>query len=230
MKMKKILSSIIAASLAVTAVSAAVSAWGDPNPDIWDTANLISNDILKENGVDEGKYAEGATVTVDFKIAGDSAKAGENVVKTNIWNGKDNNTLIYYYNAASADRFDDRVVIGDDEKEFNKSVTVTVGDALEIRYAGNEGFSLTSITLKDGDGNVFATYADGKITVPSANEGTSDDNQNPEETTNGTQASDDTQKPSGDKNQPNTGVEGVAVVTGAAILAAGAIIVSKKRK
>ena len=45
-----------------------------------------------------------------------------------------------------------------------------------------------------------------------------------------TGAAGDVNKPSTDKNQPNTGVEGVAVVAGLAVLAAGAIVVAKKRK
>ncbi len=45
-----------------------------------------------------------------------------------------------------------------------------------------------------------------------------------------TQAGTDAPATTPDKNQPDTGVEGVAVVAGLAILATGAIVVAKKRK
>ncbi|HBH94425.1 MAG TPA: hypothetical protein DDX91_01640 [Ruminococcaceae bacterium] len=63
----------------------------------------------------------------------------------------------------------------------------------------------------------------------SDNEANGDATEAPEgDTTTG--AAGDVNKPSTDKNQPNTGVEGVAVVAGLAVLAAGAIVVAKKRK
>ena len=40
----------------------------------------------------------------------------------------------------------------------------------------------------------------------------------------------DTTQSTDDKNSPDTGVEGVAVVAGLAVIAAGAIVVAKKRK
>lgn len=43
-------------------------------------------------------------------------------------------------------------------------------------------------------------------------------------------AAGDTTKPTDDKNSPNTGVEGVAVIAGLAVIAAGAVVVAKKRK
>ncbi|HBH94424.1 MAG TPA: hypothetical protein DDX91_01635 [Ruminococcaceae bacterium] len=45
-----------------------------------------------------------------------------------------------------------------------------------------------------------------------------------------TGAQGDVNKPSTDKGQPNTGVEGVAVVAGLAVLATGAVVIAKKRK
>ena len=45
-----------------------------------------------------------------------------------------------------------------------------------------------------------------------------------------TGAAGDVNKPTTDKNQPNTGVEGVAVVAGLAVLATGAVVIAKKRK
>lgn len=46
----------------------------------------------------------------------------------------------------------------------------------------------------------------------------------------GDEGNGDTSAPTTDKNTPDTGVEGVAAVAGIAVLAAGAIIVAKKRK
>lgn len=45
-----------------------------------------------------------------------------------------------------------------------------------------------------------------------------------------TSAAGDTNQPTTDKNSPDTGVEGVAVVAGLAVIAAGAVVVAKKRK
>ncbi len=48
--------------------------------------------------------------------------------------------------------------------------------------------------------------------------------------TDATQAGTDAPTTTPDKNQPDTGVEGVAVVAGLAVLATGAIVIAKKRK
>ena len=75
--------------------------------------------------------------------------------------------------------------------------------------------TLESVTLYDGNGNVVT--AGGGDSAP-ATEAPSND------------AAGDVNQPVADKNNADTGVEGVAVVAGLAIIAAGAVVVAKKRK
>ncbi|MDE6580664.1 MAG: hypothetical protein K2K41_09045, partial [Ruminiclostridium sp.] len=178
--MKKFLSGIVAAALAVTAVSAAVSAWDEPATGVFDEANLlISSKLLTDNGVDESQIAEGAEVTVEFKVKADVEKAKDKVARANIWEGTDNHEFIVLLKSTSADEFDDRVIIDDEVGEVTKAVKVTIKDALQFSYAANEGLTLVSVDLKDKDGKVFATYADGKITLPAAEEQTTEEEQKP---------------------------------------------------
>lgn len=169
--MKKFLSGIVAAALAVTAVSAAVSAWDEPATGVFDEANmLISSQLLTDNGVDANQIAEGAEVTVEFTVKADVEKAKDKVARANIWEGTDNHEFIVLLKSTSPDVFDDRVIIEDEVGEVTKAVKVTIKDALQFSYAANDGLTLVSVVMKDKDGNVFATYADGKITVPTEEE------------------------------------------------------------
>ncbi|MDE7280204.1 MAG: NPXTG-anchored protein [Ruminiclostridium sp.] len=232
--MKKFLSGIAAAALAVTAVSAAVSAWDEPAVNVFEDSNLLfSKQTLVDGGVDEALLAEGAEVTVEFTVKADVEKAKDKVARLNIWEGTDNHEFIVLLKSTSPDVFDDRVIIDDETGEVTKAVKVTVKDALDVKYAVNDGLTLTSVVLKDKDGNVFATYADGKITLPAAedpDETTSEEEgQEPEATTSESAAA-TTDPGNGKPDAPNTGIEGVAVVLGVAVLATGAIIISKKRK
>lgn len=84
--------------------------------------------------------------------------------------------------------------------------------------------------LSDANGNVLATFdAKGNLTLggTSAPAADADDATAPAEDT----ASDATNNTASDsKGSPDTGVEGVAAVAGVAIVAAGAVVLSKKRK
>lgn len=95
--------------------------------------------------------------------------------------------------------------------------------------AGNESgkgvATLNSVTVYDASGAVLLTVgaaaSPADTEAPAATEAP---------TTEGTGAAGDTTAPTPDKNSPNTGIEGVAVVAGLAIIAAGAVVVAKKRK
>ena len=87
---------------------------------------------------------------------------------------------------------------------------------------GDGEATLESVTLYDANGNVVT--AGGGDAAPAATEAASNEapsNEAPAGNTNQAVA---------DKNNADTGVEGVAVVAGLAIIAAGAVVVAKKRK
>lgn len=90
---------------------------------------------------------------------------------------------------------------------------VTQADFLDA--SGNVVISM------DGKGNILGGSAAFKDTAD-----TSADTEAPADTT----APADTSAPAADKGSPDTGVEGVAAVAGAAVLAAGAVVLSRKRK
>lgn len=101
--------------------------------------------------------------------------------------------------------------------------------------AGNEGdagvATLESVTLYDASGNVVTAGsgdASGDNNTPATDNNTPATDSNTTGTDN--QPAGDTNQTTPDKNSPDTGVEGVAVVAGLAIIAAGAVVVAKKRK
>ena len=94
---------------------------------------------------------------------------------------------------------------------------------------GDGTAELTYVGLFDKDGNVVKEFGERAAIAPPATEpeGTAAEGTAAEGTTG---AQGDVNKPSTDKGQPNTGVEGVAVVAGLAVLATGAVVIAKKRK
>ena len=134
------------------------------------------------------------------------------------------------------------------ELTVKKTAADTV--AAHIQYA-NGGTVDYTITYPDGvpAGLEFQVGSDGgKITLqsvsfggaataPAEDEPTTDAPSNDEPTTTDAPSNDapaadngSTSAPTTDKQNANTGVEGVAVVAGLAIVAAGAVVVAKKRK
>lgn len=98
--------------------------------------------------------------------------------------------------------------------------------------SGMTDITVLGMNVKDADGNMLISYdANGNITynvADAAAETPADD----------TAAADDTDAddtivatlPSVDKGSPDTGIEGVAAVAGVAVVAAGAVSLSRKRK
>lgn len=84
--------------------------------------------------------------------------------------------------------------------------------------------------LSDSNGNVLATFdAKGNLTLGGTSAPAADDTSAPaDDATDATGAGSTTASDS--KGSPDTGVEGVAAVAGVAIVAAGAVVLSKKRK
>lgn len=106
--------------------------------------------------------------------------------------------------------------------------------------AGMTDITVLGMTLKDASGNVLASYdANGNATYASSAPAVADDPEDttPEDTTPTDTTSDNNAASapaapaaSDSKGSPDTGVEGVAAVAGLAVVAAGAVVLSKKRK
>lgn len=83
--------------------------------------------------------------------------------------------------------------------------------------------------LSDSNGNLLATFdAKGNVTLAGGAAAPADDTAADDTASDATDAGASTTTPS--KGSPDTGVEGVAAVAGVAIVAAGAVVLSKKRK
>lgn len=83
--------------------------------------------------------------------------------------------------------------------------------------------------LSDSNGNLLATFdAKGNVTLAGGAAAPVDDTAADDTASDATDAGASTTTPS--KGSPDTGVEGVAAVAGVAIVAAGAVVLSKKRK
>ena len=97
--------------------------------------------------------------------------------------------------------------------------------------AGMTDITVLGMNLKDADGNLLLAYdANGNVTYNAA--ANSDDAAADDAATDDAAAdtTTDTTAPAGDKQSPETGVEGVAAVAGIAVVAAGAVALSRKRK
>ena len=129
---------------------------------------------------------------------------------------------------------------GDIELNAKKTAADTV--TYSIKFTNGETETYTSV-YPDGvpDGLELKMGSDGgKITIKSAvfggtaaptEENKDDEKTNEPSTTEAPKPGDtNATTPDKDKNTPDTGIEGVAVVAGLAIVAAGAIVVAKKRK
>ncbi|MDE7194713.1 MAG: NPXTG-anchored protein [Oscillospiraceae bacterium] len=87
--------------------------------------------------------------------------------------------------------------------------------------------SVVSLELLDASGATFATVdAMGNLSMDSAPSTPS----TPDEPSDNNTAAPSTPSNSGDKGSPDTGVAGVAAAAGVAVLAAGAVVLTKKRK
>lgn len=99
--------------------------------------------------------------------------------------------------------------------------------AVQEWSAGMSDITILGMTLKDASGNVLVSYdANGNATTPAPVEDNTpaEDNAPADNTPAPAAPATDT------KGSPDTGVESVAAIAGVAVVAAGAIVLSKKRK
>lgn len=164
------------------------------------------------------------------------------------WNGKEFWGVIdedLELETLSADKPVQAVKTGD----LEYTLTMTVDDtnnvvdnyalvqvAFQEWSAGMTDITVLGMTLKDASGNVLVSYdANGNATTSApaapAVVDTPEDT-TPTDTTSGDNSASAPAAPaaSDSKGSPDTGVEGVAAVAGLAVVAAGAVVLSKKRK
>ena len=103
--------------------------------------------------------------------------------------------------------------------------------AVQEWSAGMSEITILGMNIKDASGNLLMSWdANGNVTYNAAEAAEAPaDVETPADTTD-TEAPADTTAPAADKGSPDTGVEGVAAVAGLAVVAAGAVVLSKKRK
>ena len=228
MKMKKLIAGLVASAMAVGAMAVAASA-----------ADLMTKTGNTEGSANYDVSFEGLT---DEQINSITKIEAEISVTTNFMNG-----CIGYNDAASgwtAVNQELNEEAGPVDGKWVLEVTAgsfaalaedgSIAPFAQIQFwwinpaydeDGNEGdpgvATLKSVTLYDANGNVVTAGGD---SAPAATEAASNEapsNEAPAGNTNQAVA---------DKNNADTGVEGVAVVAGLAIIAAGAVVVAKKRK
>lgn len=104
---------------------------------------------------------------------------------------------------------------------------------------GMTEITVLGMNIKDASGNILLAYdANGNVTYNAAAAAETPAEETPAEETPAEETPADTEAPAEtaptapatDKGSPDTGVEGVAAVAGLAVVAAGAVVLSKKRK
>ena len=245
MNLKKILAGAVASVLAVSTMAVGSFAEADGTFE-WELAGQFDADFNDAaewpDGVKgTGKVGEEITAVWEFD---DAVKLATNYFGFKTvgvaWSG-DEGAVNPYIEVVSF-KADDRTIAVDNEKMKlnagdNDSATgnlkcvfynawdnnITGGYAIDVdEVNGEEGFEKLEVVFK--------------VVVPAdANADDNNGDNNIDDNTDDTTAPDNTpadgSNPSGGEKDPtNTGIEGVAVVAGLAVLATGAIVIAKKRK
>lgn len=252
MNFKKILGAAVASAMALSTMAVAANA---ATAGLTYQTNVYGfrDSLGQSKGIwwdefDEAQNNETANFT-DVEITGDGQYTvsfeKSNEEESTAWN-----MLKIQTDIVAADHPDvtitlDKVVIGGEEKTIGEYTNNATEDLDPVKYGdGCHGFTdkivgvyTISIINTYGENPVAAEYAD-KVEVTftvsglgaASTEGT--EGSEGSEGSEGTEGGNgNTEAPTeGDKTTPDTGVEGVAVVAGIAVLAAGAIVVAKKRK
>lgn len=256
MNMKKVLAGALASVMAVSTMAVCASAadiavdqsklvWGDLEGNgnvrlefynvFGPTANNEKDKKFCEPSIDPASVTGGNLITVTLTIAGlpDNTEAKGKIGygfsttgKAAVVDIKGNGTYTFEYQGDNdvngADWFSVDFAGLDSTSGLATILGISKEDVAKD-LEGKEAFDAVvaaakeKITISD----VKISVTSGELSAPSTQEPAGDTTTAPVG---------DTNKPAGDKNQPNTGVEGVAVVAGLAVLAAGAIVIAKKRK
>ncbi len=250
MNMKKVLAGALASVMAVSTMAVCASAadiavdqsklvWGDLEGNgnlrlefhnvFGPTANNEKDKKFCEPSIDPASVTGGNLITVTLTIAGlpDNTEAKGQIGygfstegKKSVVDIKGNGTYTFEFQGDNDVNGAEWFSV--DFAGLAKTLGISTADVAKD-LEGKEAFDAVvaaakeKITISD----VKISVTSGELSAPSTQEPAGDTTTAP---------AGDTNKPAGDKNQPNTGVEGVAVVAGLAVLAAGAIVIAKKRK
>lgn len=229
MKIRKIVAAIAASAMAVSAMAVASSAavtssipFKDDGSGNWQLFVMGDSKPAELGDLDFTKVAA-MDITLSFNAATEEDWAGGAVIAQSDSLGW--GTIGQWENATGNGKEFEGVVSGtpfhvEMPKSFSASDTYA---AIVIQNYGID-MNIDAITLYDASGAELVALggASAPSTEAPATEAPAADST--------TAAAGDTTAPTPDKNSPNTGVEGVAVVAGLAIIAAGAVVVAKKRK
>ena len=233
MNMKKIVAAAIASTMAVSSMAIAASAaevtasidFRDDGSGNWSLYLLDEEDEEAVSGAADLDITKIASIdiTLSFEIGEEGWVGGALITQSDSlgWN-----SFGEWESATGNGKAFEGV-------ESGKSIHVDFGDKLfsaDDTYARvvfqsyGEPVNIDAITLNDADGNALLTLGApaGGNDEPSGDETSSDDTEAPADT------SADGSNPSGGdgKDPANTGIEGVAVVAGLAVLATGAIVIA----
>ncbi len=239
MNMKKILAGALASVMAVSSMAVFASADDSYEYELAGQLDVSFNEDVGEwpaGATGTAKIGDEVTITWDLgdtvKLAGNYLGLKTKGVAWSTEEGAENPkfTLVSL-------KADDRDVHVDTAKLFcgdNDSAAgnlkVTFMNEWDENTKGKPAVNVADINGEEGFQKLTLVY---KIEAASAGTTSADATDAPEGTT-----AAGTQKPAGNTDvkdpakgdAPNTGIEGVAVVAGLAVLAAGAIVVAKKRK
>ena len=255
MKITKILSTVAAAAVATTALAASASAMitlventgttssgtGMWLVQVYNQGNEAEGKAPTDYGVD---YTQAAFIEVTVEVADDGSRDwfegsfGGSIITScdehnwpnnEFWGVSDPDLGIETLAADKPVTFEKvgdytykgRVALTADYNAFMPGSTYVQTGIQEWGDAMNN-YTVVSLELLDAAENVMLSFdGDGNATVGGASA--------PVETPDAG-AVDTTAPTTGDKQSPETGVEGVAAVAGLAVVAAGAVVLSKKRK
>ena len=242
MNLKKILAGAVASVLAVS--SLAVGSFAADGEFEWELAGQFDAEFNEATEWPEGvkgtgKVGEEITAVWEFD---DDVKLAANYFGFKTvgvaWSSEEG--AVNPYIEVVSFKADDRTIAVDNAKlKANCTDNDSASGNLKCVFynqwdkncEGNYAVDVAELNGEEGFSKLEVVF---KVIVPANNDST--DNENNETTTDDTQAPDNTPAPgandgAGDGKDPaNTGIEGVAVVAGLAVLATGAIVIAKKRK
>lgn len=208
MKLKRLIASAVAAALSVSAVAVSASAYefGTKNRLAWDPEVLVPAEEFAE-------LAEKPVITLTLETR--EMPDGYYCVKP-CWDAENGWDFIMDEtpNAPAMPDAKDSYTIEKDQTTLTFTVPERMIPTIQENGIHFLGYAVNLLTM--------TLSAEAANDAP-ANEPAVDDN-------NTAEPAGDTTTPVADKNSPDTGVEGVAVVAGIAVIAAGAMVISKKRK
>lgn len=217
--MKKIISTVIAAAVAAAALTTAASAYefGTDNRLRWDPEVFVAAEEFAE-------LAEKPVITLTLETR--ETPEGYYCVKP-CWDSESGWDFIMDESDTAPAMPDTKDSYSIEKEQTTLSFTVPEKMISTIKEKGIHflgwGVNLKTMTL-----SADAPASDDKPAEDTTT--AADETKAPDTTDKDNSPSGDTNKPSGDKGNADTGIEGIAAFAGVAVVAAAAVAVSKKRK